>query len=95
MAATTTTVTATTNMVIGSMEDVPLDAIFGQPTLHSLQHLVEQHATFASHFATTKWGGKHGFLPLILSKANMRPAARNNNLDCERLKKLDLTNPRI
>ena len=90
-----TTVTAITKMARGRMEAVPLDAIVRQPTLHSVRHLVEQLATFASHFATIKWGGKHGFLPLVLSKAKMRPASGNNNLDCERLKKTDLINPRI
>ena len=36
------------------MESVPLDAIVVQPTLHSVQHLVEQLATFVRYFATTK-----------------------------------------
>ena len=81
MAAIMTTVTAITKMVRGRMEAFPLDAIVGQPTLHSVQHLVNQIETFASHFATTKWNGKHGFLPLVLRETEMRPAAGNNNLD--------------
>ena len=95
MAATTKTVAAITKMVRGRVEDVLLDAIVGQPTLNSIQHLVEQLATFASHFATTKWGGKLRFLPLVLSEAKMRPAAGNNNLDFERLKKPELIKTRI
>ena len=71
MAATTTTVDAITNMVIVRMEAVPLDAIAGQPTLHSVRHLVKQLQNFASHLATTKVGGKHGLLPLVLSEAKM------------------------
>ena len=71
MAAITTTVAAITEMARGRMEAVPLHAIFGKPTLHSVQHLFEQLATFTSHFATTKWGGKHGFLPIGLSEAKM------------------------
>ena len=35
------------------------------------------------------------FLQIIISKANMRPAAGNNNLDYERLKKPELVNPKI
>ena len=89
------TVTAITEMVKGRMEAVPIDAIVRQPTLHSMRHLVEQIKIFASHVATTKWGGKHGFLPLVLSKAKMQPAAGNINLDCKRLKKLELLNPTI
>ena len=95
MAAITTTVTTITNMVRGQTEAVLLDAIVGKTTLHYVQHLVEKLATFASHFTTTKWGGKHGFLPLVLSKAKMRLAARNSNLDCKRLNKPELLNPRI
>ena len=95
MAAPTTSVAAITNMVRGSMEAVPLDAIVGQPTLHSMQHLIEHLAKYASHLATTRLGGKYGSPPLVLSKAHMRPAAGKNNLDCEQLKKTELTNPRI
>ena len=95
MTATTTTVNAITKMVKERMEAVPIDAIFGKPTLHSVQHLIEKLATFTSHCATTKWGGKHGFLPLVLSEAKMRPSTGNNNLEYKRLDKLDLTNPRI
>ena len=95
MAAITTTVTAITKMVRGRMEAVPFDAIFGQPTLHSVRHLAEQLTTFASHFATTKWGGKHRFLPLVISKAKMRPTAGNRKLDCGRLNKPELLKPII
>ena len=84
-----------TNMVRGRMESVLLDNIVGQPALHSVQHLVKQLATFTSHFATTKWGGKHRFLWLVLSEARMRPAAGNSNLDCKQLDKPELINPII
>ena len=67
----TITVTAITDMVRGWTESVPLDVIVGQTTLNAVRHLVEKLTTFASHFATNKWGGKHGFLPLVLSKASM------------------------
>ena len=95
MAAITTTVTAITEMVIWQMEAVLFYAIVGQPNLNSVRHLVEQLETFTSHFATTKWGGKHGFLPLVLSKIKMRLAAGDNNLNCERLNKLELPSSRI
>ena len=77
------------------MKSVLLEAIVGQPTLNSVQHLVKQLKTFASHFATTKWGGKRRFLPLVLSKAKMRLAAGDHNLDCKRLEKPEILNPRI
>ena len=90
-----TNVAAITDMVRVQMEAIPLDAIVGLPILHSVRQLVKQLATFASHLATTKWGGKHGFPLLVLSKAKMRPASGKNNLDCEQLNKPELINPRI
>ena len=87
MAVTTTTVVAITYMVKGRMEAVPIDAVAGQPILHSVRHLAEQLATFASHFATTKWGGNHWFLTIVLSKANMILSTGKDNLYCKRLKK--------
>ena len=77
------------------MESILLDAIVGQPTLNSVRHLSEHLTTFASHFATTKWGVKHGLLPLILRKAKICLAAGDNSLDCERLDKPELLNPKI
>ena len=94
MAAITTTAAAITEMLRGRIKDIPLDAIVGQPTLQSMGQLIEKLETFASHFATTKWGGKHGLLPLVLSKAKMKPAAGNNNLDCKSLNKPELINQR-
>ena len=41
MLAITTTVTAITEMARGSIEAVPIDAIVRQPTLNSVQQLVE------------------------------------------------------
>ena len=95
MTATTETVTAITEMVISRMEEIPLDAIVGQPTLNSVQNLVEQLSTFAIHFITTKWGDKHGFLPPILREVKMRLPAGDNNINCEQLAKPKLLNPRI
>ena len=95
MAEITKTVTAITVMARGQTEAASLDVIVGQHTLHYVQQFVEQLATFAIHFATTKWGGKHGFLPLVLSKSKMIPATMNNNLDYERLKKPELLNQKI
>ena len=94
MAAITETVTSITEMVRGRTEDVPLDDIVRQPTLYSVRTLVKQLATSTMHFAITKWGGKHRLLLLVLSEAKMRPAARNRNLDCERLKKTEPLKPK-
>ena len=95
MTAITATVTAITKMMKGRMEAVPLGAIVGQPTFNSVQHLAKKLATFASHFATTKWGGKHSFLPLALGEAKIRLTARDNYLNCERVSKPKIFNPKI
>ena len=91
----TTTVNVITEMARGRMEAIPIKKIVGQPSLDSVRHLVDQLATFASHFATTKWVGKHEFLPLVLSKAKMRLAAGDNSLDCKWVDNTDILNPRI
>ena len=81
MAAIMITVAAITEMVRGRMGAVPLNAIVGKPTLNSVRHLFKRLATFAIHFVITKWGGKHGFLPIFLSKAKMRLVTEENNPD--------------
>ena len=95
MVEVTATVTTVTKMMRGWMESVPLNKIVGQTTLNSLRHLVDQLATFGSHFATTKWVDKHGFLRLFLNEDKMCLAARYNNLNCEQLAKLEILNPKI
>ena len=87
MAEITATVTAITKMVRGRMEAVPLDAIVGQPTLNSVCHLVNQ--------LTPEWGGKDGFLPLVLTETKMHLAAGIQDLECTRIKRPKLLNPKI
>ena len=95
MAAITATVTAITEMVRGPMEYFPLNEIVGQTTLNSVRRLIERLTTFESHFTTTKWGSKNGFLPLVFSETKMRLATGDNNLDCERLANTELIKPKI
>ena len=95
MAAITANVTAINKMVRKRTEAVPLNTIAGQPTLNSIQHLVKQLVTSASHIATAKWGGKHGLLPLVLIEYKTQLAAGDNNLDCKWIAKTELLNPII
>eukprot|EP00804_Cyclotella_cryptica_P019037 CCRYP_014450-RA/>CCRYP_014450-RA protein AED:0.68 eAED:0.41 QI:0/0/0/0.33/1/1/3/0/374 len=46
---------------------LPLDKITGQPTNSSVNQLKQQVAKNAAAVKTTKWGGRHGHLVLILS----------------------------
>ena len=77
------------------MEAVLLNAIVGHPTLNFVWHLVEDLTAFTSHFATTKWRGKHNLLLLVPVKTKIRFAAGNQNLDCKRIKNTELLNPKI
>ena len=95
MSSLTTTVTAITDIVRGRITAVPLDPIVGQPTLPAVRKLVEQLATFTSHFSTSAWGGKHGHLALVLDETTMRTITKNSALDCSRLKKPGLVHPSI
>ena len=92
MVSITATVTAITEMVRGRMEEVPLDAIVGQPTLNPVRYLVNQLMAFTIHLATTEWSGKHGFLPLLLTDTKMRLAAGIQDLECRRIKWHELLN---
>ena len=85
MSTLTSTVTAITEMVRGKLEAVPFDPLIGQPTRHSVCHLIDQLAGFTSHFSSSHWGGHHGYLSLVLSNAEMRLVMGDAALDCARL----------
>ena len=95
MATIMAIVTNITAMVRGRMGAVPLNEIMGQPTLKSVRHPAKQLATFASHCATIKWGGKHNFLPFVLSKTKARFTAMDKNFDRKLIAKPNLLNPKI
>ena len=82
-------------MVRRRMEAGPLDAIVGQPTLNSVRHLADHLSAFASHFTNNGWGGKHGFLPLLLTETKIRLAAGNLDLDCGHIKRPEILKPKI
>ena len=92
MASITTTVTAITKMVRSRMVAFPIERIFGQPNLPTVRTLIEQLANFLSHFNTTTWGGRHGYLPLVINQAKV---TSDENLDCVQLKKPALIHPNI
>ena len=95
MAVITAPVTAITKMVRGRMEAALLDAIVGQTNLNSVRHLVGQIATSASHLATTKWGGKNGFLLLVLTETKICLAAGIQDIKYGRIKRPKLLNLKI
>ena len=95
MAAITAPVTAITEMFRWRVEAVPINAMVVHPTLNSVWNLVDQLVAFPVHFATTKWGGKHGFFPLVLTEIKMRLAAGIQDLEYGCIKQPELLNPKI
>ena len=67
------------------LEAVPFDPLIGQPTRHSVSHLINQLAGFTSYFSSSHWEGRHGYLSLVLSDAEMRLVTGDASLDCSRL----------
>ena len=62
MSATTSTLTAVTKLVRACRETVLVDQLISQPTHQSVHQPIDQLASFASHFSSSKWGGRHGYL---------------------------------
>jgi hypothetical protein len=48
----------------------PLDVIVGQPTMETMNKMVEQMAQMVATVKTTTWGGRHGSLALVLNDAD-------------------------
>ena len=95
MSASTTTLTAVTELVQVRLVAVPLDQLTGQPSQQLVFHLINQLADLSSHLSSSKWGGCHGFLPIFLTQEKMRLVANDSTLDCARIKTLTLINPAI
>jgi len=69
------TETAMCEAVRAKIYTMPLDKIVGQPTTATANQLKEQIAKIAAAIKTTKWGGRHGHLPLVLSGMEWQTAA--------------------
>ena len=52
-----------------------IDKIIGQPTTTSVNNLKEQIAKIAASVKTTKWGGRHRYLPLVLDDTEWQAAS--------------------
>ena len=95
MAEITETVTAITKMVRGRTEEVPINTIVGHPTLNFVRQLVNQLAAFTCHFATTKSGGNHGFLLLVIIETKKRLFDWIQDLEYGRIKWPKILNTKI
>ena len=59
---------------------MPLDKIIGQPTTTTVNHLKQQIAKIAAAVKTTKWGGRHGHLALVLNNTSYHAVTDNATL---------------
>jgi len=69
------TETAVREAVRTKIYTMPLSKISGQPTTATANHLKEQIAKIAASIKTTKWGGRHCHLPLVLSDPEWQTAS--------------------
>ena len=64
---------------------MPLDQIVGQPTNTTVSHLEQQCAKRATSAKTTKWGGHHGCLALVINDKELQSIAGDNTATTDRL----------
>ena len=85
MSALTSTMTAITEIVRGQLNAVPFGPLIGQPNRHYVRHIIDQLTGFTSHFSSSHWWGRHGYLTFVLSEAEMRLVTGDATLDYARL----------
>ena len=59
---------------------MPLDKIIGQPTTTTVNHLKQQITKIAAAVKTTKWGGRHRHLALVLDNMSYQAVTGNATL---------------
>ena len=74
-----------------------LDWIVGQPTNTTVNHIEQQCAKLGASVKTTKWGGRHGCLALVIDKEEFQSitgddTATTNHLNTPPLSPDGLTN---
>ena len=62
-----------------------LDRVIGQPTTSTVNHLRQPIAKIAAAVKTTRWGGRHGHLALVLNEDEYRSVTGNPTIDVNRL----------
>jgi hypothetical protein len=62
-----------------------MDKIIGQPTNTTVNQLKQQVAKIAAAVKTSKWGGRHGHLALVLNEADYRTVTSVATADIDRL----------
>ena len=90
----TPTVVTVTEMVPVKFEANPFNRVIGPPNLGYVCQMVDQLSAVSS-FPASKWGGNHGYFPLVLGQTKIYLMANDNNLTCVFITKPNHTSARI
>ena len=95
MSSSTTNEAAIREAIRAQLSELPLDKIIGQPTTTTVNHLKQQLAKLASAVKTSKWGGAHGHLPLVIGNAEFITVTGDATSVTTRQPKPALTHPNL
>jgi hypothetical protein len=82
----------TVNLIMAAK---PLEVIIGQPTMASMDKMMEQMAQIVAPVKTNAWGGLHGSLALVLDDADYEIITKAVVKSTTRLGQPALVNPKI
>jgi hypothetical protein len=80
--SSTTDIAAIDEMIRAKFDAATITRIVGQPSLTSVRLLVDELAKIVAGCKTSKWGGKHGHLKVVLGKDKYRLVLAQPELDC-------------
>ena len=80
--SSTTDIAAIDEMIRAKFDAATITRVIGQPSLTSVRALVDELAKIAAGCKTSKWGGKHGHLKVVLGMEKYRLVLAQPNLDC-------------
>ena len=69
-------------MIWAKFDAATITRVVGQPSLTSVRSLVDELAKIAAGCKTSKWGGKHGHLEVVLGMEKYRLVLAHPDLDC-------------
>ena len=85
MSASTQNEAAVREAVRAMIAHMPMDKIIGQPTNTTVNQLKQQAAKITAAVKTSKRGGRHGHLALVLNESEYRMVTSVDTADVDRL----------
>jgi len=80
--SSTTDIAASDEMIWAKFNAASISHVVCQPSLTSIRSLVNELAKIVAGCKTSKWGGKHGHLKVVLGQTKYRPVLAQPDLDC-------------